>query len=160
MESLERILAEHDFFKGLKQETLHLLVSCASNVRFNVGEYLFREGEEARKFYLLREGYVSLEDAVPNQEPITIQSEGPGQVLGWSWLIPPYRWRFSAHATSPVRAFALDGVCLREKCEADHDLGYEMMKRFTPLIADRLQATRRHLLEVYTAYCHVAEGKI
>src|SRR5262245_47788927 len=67
METLERILAEHDFFKGLKPETLHLLVSCASNVRFNVGEYLFREGEEAQQFYLLREGYVSLEDTIPNQ---------------------------------------------------------------------------------------------
>lgn len=160
METLERILAEHDFFQGLKQETLHLLVSCASNVRFNVGEYLFHEGAEARQFYLLREGYVSLEDAVPNQEPMTIQSLGPGQVLGWSWLVPPHRWRFDARVTSPVRAFALDGECLRGKCEADHDLGYEMMKRFTPLIAERLQATRRHLMEVYTAYRHITEGKV
>lgn len=160
METLERILAEHAFFQGLKPDTMHLLVSCASNVRFEAGEYLLHEGEEARQFYLIREGYVSLEDAVPKQEPICIQSLGPGQVLGWSWLIPPHRWRFDARAATPVRAFALDGECLRGKCEADHDLGYEMMKRFTPLITDRLQATRRHLMEVYTAYCRVAEGKI
>jgi CRP/FNR family transcriptional regulator, cyclic AMP receptor protein len=160
METLERILADHPFFEGLDNDTMHLLVSCASNVRFDVGAYLFHEGEEANQFYLIREGRVALEDAIPGRDPITIQTLSAGDVLGWSWLIPPYRWRFDARASEPVRAFALDGACLRAKSEADHDLGYEMLKRFTPLIAERLQATRRHLTEIYTAYCDVADGRI
>jgi CRP/FNR family transcriptional regulator, cyclic AMP receptor protein len=160
METLERILADHPLFEGLDTEILHLLVSCTSNVRYQAGDYMFREGEEANRFYMIREGRVALEDAIPGRAPITIQTMGAGEVLGWSWLIPPYRWRFDARAAEPLRAFALDGACLRAKCEADHDLGYEMLKRFTPMIAERLQATRRHLTEIYTAYCDIAEGKL
>lgn len=160
METLERILAEHPFFEGLKTDTLHLLVSCASNVRYEPGEYLFHEGDPANKFYLIREGRVALQAAVPKRDPITVQMMGPGEVLGWSWLVPPYRSRYDACVKAPMRAFALDGECLRGKCEADHDLGYEMMKRFAPMIAERMQATRHNLIEVYLAYCEIAEGRL
>ncbi len=158
METLERILAQHPFFEELAPNHLQLMVGCAANVRFNAGDYLFHEGEDARTFYLLREGRIALELPVTNREPISIERLDEGDVLGWSWLIPPYRWHFDARATEPVRALALDGVCLRNKCESDHDLGYELMKRFTPLIAQRLQASRRHLLEIYHAYSELAEG--
>jgi CRP-like cAMP-binding protein len=159
METLERILAEHPFFQGLATNYLQLMVGCASNVRFNAGDYLFHEGEDAQKFYLLREGKVVLELPVTKHEPVSIQRLNEGDVLGWSWLIPPYQWHFDARATTSVRALELDGACLRDKCEADHDLGYEVMKRFTPLIAQRLQASRRNLLEIYHAYNELVEGR-
>jgi CRP/FNR family cyclic AMP-dependent transcriptional regulator len=149
MESLEPILAEHPFFKGLKQRYLQLIVGCASNVRFNAGEFIFREGEEANLFYLIRHGNVALEIAAPERDPMTIQTVGEGDILGWSWLIPPYHWLFDARAIELTRALALDGKCLRTKCEEDHDLGYELLKRFAHIMDLRLQATRLQLLDVY-----------
>ncbi len=149
METLERILAEHPFFKGLEKPHLQLLVECASNVRFNAGEVIFREGEEANLFYLIRHGKVAVETFVPNRGPVIIQTLGEGELLGWSWLIAPYRWRFDARAVELTRAIALDGECLRGKCEEDHNFGYELVKRVAHVIEQRLQATRLQLLDVY-----------
>jgi len=147
-ESLERILGEHPFFEGLKKAYLQLFVDCASNVRFNAGEMIFREGEDADKFYLIRQGKVALETYAP-QRTVIIQTLGEGEVLGWSWLVPPYRWRFGARATELTRAIALDGKCLRGNSEEDHDLGYELMKRAAQIMERRLQAARLQLLDVY-----------
>lgn len=149
MESLEHILEEHPFFHGLDKKYIQLIVGCASNVRFNAGEFLFREGEEANQFYILRPGKVALEIFVPERGPITIETVGEGQILGWSWLIPPHYWHFNARAVELTRAIALDGKCLRNKCEEDHDLGYELLKRFAHIVEMRLQATRLQLLDVY-----------
>jgi CRP/FNR family cyclic AMP-dependent transcriptional regulator len=148
-ESLERILGEHPFFKGLKKAYLQLFVDCASNVRFNAGETIFREGEDADKFYLIRQGKVALETSAPQRGSVIIQTLGEGEVLGWSWLVAPYRWRFSARATELTRAIALDGKCLRGNSEEDHDLGYELMKRAAQIMEQRLQATRLQLLDIY-----------
>lgn len=160
METLERILADHAFFRDFDKNYLQLMVSCASNVRFEAGTYLFHEGEAANRFFLVREGKVALEVPTPQHTSLTIQTLNEGDVLGWSWLIPPYRWRFDAKAVTPTRAFAMEGECLRAKCEADQALGYQFLKRFTPLIVQRLQATRGNLLEVYEAYCNVADGRL
>jgi CRP-like cAMP-binding protein len=149
METFQRIVAEHPFFEGLAAEHLQLIVGCASNVRFDAGQFIFREGEEANQFYLIRHGRVALEIAAPQGPPITIQTIGEGEILGWSWLIPPYHWHFDARAIELTRATALDGKCLREKCEQDHDLGYELLKRFAHIMDQRLQATRLQLLDVY-----------
>jgi CRP-like cAMP-binding protein len=151
METLERILAAHPFFEGLASSHLRLLVGCASNVRFAGGEFLFHEGEEANRFFLVREGRVALEVGVPGHAPATVQTLGTGEILGWSWLIPPYNWPFDARAVEPTRALALDGRCLRDKCEADHDLGYELLKRFARIIERHLEATRLQLIDVYGA---------
>jgi CRP/FNR family transcriptional regulator, cyclic AMP receptor protein len=148
-ESLERILGEHPFFKGLEEPYLQLFVDCASNVRFNAGETIFREGEDADKFYLIRQGKVALETAAPQRGSVIIQTLGEGEVLGWSWLVAPYRWRFDARATELTRAIALDGKCLRGRSEEDHDLGYELMKRAAQIMEQRLQAARLQLLDVY-----------
>lgn len=149
METLERILAEHPFFEGLDKRWLQLLAECASNVRFNAGEVIFREGEEANQFYLIRHGKVAVETFAPNRGRIIIQTLGEGEVLGWSWLIDPYRWRFEARAVELTRAIALDGGCIRGKCEEDHNFGYELMRRIAHVIEQRLQATRLQLLDVY-----------
>jgi CRP-like cAMP-binding protein len=147
-QTLERIIADHSFFEGLEPEYLHLMVSCASNVRFEGGKYLLREGKDANEFYLIRHGHVTLEIAPPNRKPIVVDTIGEGEILGWSWLLPPYVWKFQARAVDNVRAIALDGKCLRMKCEQNHDLGYELLKRFCGVMSDRLDATRIQLLDV------------
>jgi len=151
MQTLEPILAEHPFLKGLESQYIKLLVGCASNVRFNAGQHIFREGEEANQFYMIRQGKVAIEILAAERGPIIVETIGEGDVLGWSWLIPPYRWRFDARALELTRAIALDGKCLRAKSEEDHNLGYELLKRFSSIIVDRFEATRLQLLDVYRA---------
>lgn len=148
-EGMTRIVREHPFFRDLKDEHCDLVCGCARNVRFESGEYLLREGESATEFYLIREGRVALEIHAPGQPAITFQTLGPGEIVGVSWLVPPYRWTYDARAAQRVRAISLDAQCLRGKCEADHDLGYAMMTRFVPVLVQRLNATRLQLLDVY-----------
>ncbi|MGO9087607.1 MAG: cyclic nucleotide-binding domain-containing protein [Candidatus Sulfotelmatobacter sp.] len=149
METLERIIAEHEFFAGLESYYTNLLVGCGANVRFHPGTYIFKEGEEANEFYLIRSGKVALELFAPQHKPIVVETLQDGDILGWSWLLPPYLWKFHAHATQDTRAIALDGKCLRAKCEQNHDLGYEVLKRFAQIMERRLEATRMQLLDVY-----------
>src|SRR5438132_12207 len=113
METLEPILAGHAFFQGLAPPHLHLVTGCAANVRFAAGQVIFRQGEEANQFYLIRHGRVAIELDSPGRGGLTVQTVGEGEVLGWSWLIPPYKWRFDARAVELTRALALDGKCLR-----------------------------------------------
>lgn len=149
MEGLERIVREHPFFAGLDVHFCELVCGCAKNVRFDAGQFLFREGEPANEFYLLRQGRVALQIAVPGRAAVTFQTLEEGEIVGVSWLIPPYRWQYDAQALEPTRAIAIAGSCLRAKCESDHDLGYEMMKRVVPILVKRLQATRMQILDVY-----------
>lgn len=151
METLERIIAEHPFFADLDSSFIKLLVGCASNVRFNKGDFIFREGDPADTFYLMREGKVAVEISAPQHEPINVATLEEGEILGWSWLLAPYRWKHQARAVGNVRALALDGKCLRGKCEENHDLGYEILKRFARIIEQRLEATRLQLIDVYAA---------
>jgi CRP-like cAMP-binding protein len=149
MENLEHLLIDHPFLRGLKPEHTKVIVGCASNVHFNEGDVIFREGDEANKFFIIRHGKIALEIYAPERGPIGIQTLREGNILGWSWLIPPYRWHYDARATESVRAIALDGKCLRQKCEADPELGYELMKRFADVLEQRLQATTVQLLDLY-----------
>ena len=149
METLEPILAAHPFLCELEPSHLALIVGCASNTRFEKGQFLFRDGEEANQFYIIRQGKVALEIFTAGRGPVAIDSYGEGDVLGWSWLLPPYHWHYDARATELTRAIALDGRCLRTKCENDHGLGYELLKRFASLMEERLSATRFRLLDMY-----------
>ncbi len=152
MEGLERIIREHPFFAGLDDAFVELAGGCAKNVRFEAGQYLLREGAPADEFYLLRHGHVALELTAPGHGAITFQTLGPGELVGVSWLIPPYRWSYDARALELTRAIAMDAACLRAKCEADHDLGYAVMKRCMPFLIQRLQATRLQVLDVYGSH--------
>lgn len=152
METLKPFLKEHSFFKNLQSEYLDFIVGCASNVRFKPDEIIHKEGEPADKFYLIRSGMVAI--YIEQPQSITIQTIHEGDILGWSWLIPPYRYRFSARAVEDTRAIALDGKCLREKCEKNHDLGYELLIRIVNVLTQRLEATRVQLLDIY----NVKEG--
>jgi CRP/FNR family cyclic AMP-dependent transcriptional regulator len=149
MEGLERLLAAHPFFTGLDPRDIALLSGCAMNARFDGDTYLFHEGDPANRFFLLRSGMVALEVMSPAAGPVIIETLSAGEVVGFSWLIAPYRMQFDARAVEPVRAFVFDAVCLRGKCDQDPRLGYEMMKRFSAGILSRLQATRLQLLDVY-----------
>jgi CRP/FNR family cyclic AMP-dependent transcriptional regulator len=149
LETLEPIIRQHPFLQGLEPQYLRLIVGCASNVRFKAGQSLFREGEEASQFYMIRQGKVALQISAAPRTVITLQTVREGDILGWSWLVPPYRWHFDARALDATRAIALDGKCLRAKSEEDHNFGYEMMKRFSNVMVERLEATRLQLLDVY-----------
>jgi CRP/FNR family cyclic AMP-dependent transcriptional regulator len=149
VENLERIIAECPFFADLDVAYLNVIVGCASNVRFQAGSYVFKEGTPADTFYLLREGKVAVEICAPNRKPIVVSTIGEGEILGWSWLLAPYVWKFHGHALQNVRAIALDGKCLRKKCEENHDLGYEILKRLVQIIERRLDEARFQQVDVY-----------
>lgn len=143
------IVGEMEFFDGLDADTVALLAGCAKNVRYDAGDYIFREAQKADTFYMIRHGSVALELHVPARKPLVVETVASGGMLGWSWIIPPYHWSFDAHCTSLVRAIAFDGTCLRGKMEDDHALGYELMRRFTTVLADRLAGTRLRLVDMY-----------
>jgi CRP/FNR family transcriptional regulator, cyclic AMP receptor protein len=149
IQTLEPIIREHPFFKGLEERYIQLIVGCAKNARFPEGQVIFREGDAADQFYFIRQGLVAVELMIPHRGPVTVQTIGEGDVLGWSWLLAPYRWHFDARTLQPTSALVFDGQCLRGKCEEDHDLGYELLKRFTHLISERLDATRLQLMDLY-----------
>ena len=149
METIEATLRDVPLFEGLTPDELALIAGCGSNVRFADGDLLFREGDDASTFYLLRHGSVALEMFVPGRGSVTIETLEAGEVVGWSWLFPPHSWHFDARALSLVRATSFDGACLRGKCESDTRLGYDLMSRFAQVIVDRLQSTRLRLLDVY-----------
>jgi len=146
---LERLICEHPVFAGMAAEHCDLIGGCARNVRFDKGAYLFREGEPADEFFLIRHGRVGLEIMAPGRGPLRFLTVNAGEFVGESWLVAPYRWIFDAQALELTRALSIDARCLREKCEDDHDLGYEMMKRFMAMLVQRLQAAQLQMLDVY-----------
>ena len=149
MQTIDALIRDAPVFTGLAQEQLELLAGCGSNVAFEQDAVLFREGEPADTFYLVRHGSIALESYVPARRPMTIETLEDGEVVGWSWLFPPYRWHFDARALTDVRATAFDGACLREKCAADPVLGRALMTRFAQVIVERLHWTRLRLLDIY-----------
>lgn len=149
MESLERILIQHPFVTGLSSEHIQLILGCAKNAVFEPGKYLFKEDEEANSFYIIRTGKVALEIYSPEVGSIIIQTLSEGDIIGWSWMIPPYQWRFDARAVELTRVIELDGTCLRNKCEDDPKLGYEIMKRLTNVFEQRINAMRIQLLDLF-----------
>jgi CRP/FNR family cyclic AMP-dependent transcriptional regulator len=149
MRTIDELLSEAPAFEGMLPEHLELIAGCGQNRVFEDGEHVMREGDPADVFYVLRAGRVALEVYMPARGALTIETLDHGELLGWSWLVPPYRVAFDALAMGTVRAIAFDGACLRGKSEQDPVLGYELMKRIVPVLIERLQATRVQLLDVY-----------
>jgi CRP/FNR family transcriptional regulator, cyclic AMP receptor protein len=151
MQTNTTILAAQPFLRGLSQRQLDVLAGSAMPAEFKTGELIFNEGSPANRFYLLLSGEVALESPPEKRnderEPVLIEIIGAGSVLGWSWLFPPYFWHFDARVLTPVKAIFLYGTRLREQCENDHELGYELMKRTAGVVIERLQATRLRLSE-------------
>lgn len=157
-ENLGRIIDEHPFFQGIDTKLRALLIGCAANERFEAGQYVFREGQPADKFYLLRAGTVNVEVDIPGRPPIVIETVLDGEVLGWSWMVEPHRYAFAAKARTLVRALSFDAKCLTRKMETDPALGYEVLRRFVPVMAHRLAAARLQMLDLYAP--SIVSGKV
>ena len=148
-EDIADLVAEHPLLAGLPGDAVALVAGCARNVAVAAGALLLEEGGPADTLFLLRRGRVALELHSPDRGRITVETVGPGDPVGWSWMFPPYRWHFDARALDPVGAVAVDATCLRRKAEADPAFGYALMQRVAAVILDRLQATRLRLLDLY-----------
>ena len=149
MRTLDTLIGDSPVFEGLTKDQLAFVAGCGKNVTFDAGERLFREGDDANTFFLIRHGLVALDTFSPHRGAITLDTVGPEEIVGWSWLLPPHHWHFTGRAVEEVRAIQFDGLCLRGKCEADPVLGYLLLQRFAAVLVDRLQATRFRLLDVY-----------
>jgi CRP/FNR family transcriptional regulator, cyclic AMP receptor protein len=139
-------LAGHPFLHGMSRDHLAVLAGAASDVTFPARHRLFEDGGSASRFWLLQSGHVNLDLHVPGQGQVRIDTIGIGELLGWSWLFPPYKWAFGAVAASPVEAFEFDGRAVRARCASDPGLGYEVTRRLAYVVAKRLQATRVRLI--------------
>jgi CRP/FNR family transcriptional regulator, cyclic AMP receptor protein len=139
-------LATHPFLHGMSRDHLAVLAESACDVRLPARHRLFEDGGLASRFWLIQCGHVSLDLHIPGEGPVVIETIGMGELLGWSWLFPPYKWAFGAVAVTPVEAFEFDAVAVREHCAADPELGYELNQRITRVLASRLQATRIRLI--------------
>ena len=148
-ESIAQLVANHPLLSGLPGDTVELVAGCARNAAFEPGALLLVEGQPADTLYLIRRGRVALEVRSPARGAMVLDTLTPGQILGWSWLFPPYRWSFDARALDPVGVVCVDATCLRAKAEADPVFGYELMKRLGIILLERLQAARIRLLDVY-----------
>jgi len=139
-------LASHPFLHGMSHDQLGVLAEAASDVTFPARHRLFEDGGNATRFWLIQSGHVSLDLHVPGEGPVVIDTIGMGELLGWSWLFPPYKWAFGAVAATTVEAFEFDAPAVREACVADPGLGYELNQRITRVLAKRLRATRIRLI--------------
>jgi CRP-like cAMP-binding protein len=149
MQTLEPLVAEIELFRGLSPAHHELIAGCAANVRFDAGTYVGRAGDPADRFWLVREGRMALELPVPGRGRVTIATMGAGEVVGFSWLLPPYHLHFDVHALTPTRALDFDGKCLRGKLAADPVLGHALLERFSQIMADRIHAMSLQLIDVY-----------
>lgn len=148
MESLSSILSEHPFFAGLPRDALEVLTGCTRNERYEPAAWLFRSGEPANAFFLVRHGRVAVQMAVRGG-PVVVKTIEPGEVLGWAWLVPPHTWRFAARAVELTRVLRLDGACLRQRCESDKALGFELLRRLAHDLEDRLYDAWIQMEDVY-----------
>ena len=149
IESMTELIAGHPLFAGLPGDAAATAAGCARNVVFAAGRLLLAEGDTASTLYLLRRGRVAIEVHGADRGTVVVETVGPGQVVGWSWMVPPYQWSFDARAIEPVGAIAIDGTCLRNKAEAEPAFGYVLLQRIAHMLLERLQAARTQSLDLY-----------
>lgn len=149
MDTLEHLIVKHPFLSGLNPHFYHFFNDCALHRRYEPGQEIFHEHGNAEHFYLIHSGKVALETFVPGRGRVTIQTLGPGEALGWSWLFPPHQWHFSASATEPTELIEFDAASLRDKAEENRDFGNELVIRVARILLERLQGTREQLIDVY-----------
>ena len=142
-------ISAHPFFAALTDAQLAALSEDAITETFTAGQRLFDEGGIADRFWLIEQGNIALDMRIPGRGDQIVETLGPGTALGWSWLHPPYRWHFGAMARIATTAIAFDAASVRRRCDADPAFGYAMLRAFTPVITERLQATRLRLLDLY-----------
>jgi CRP/FNR family transcriptional regulator, cyclic AMP receptor protein len=148
-ETTSELLAHHPFVAGLAEDQLERLAPWAHRQVFRAGARIFPEGGRADRFWLIRDGQVALDTQVPGDREVVVETLGPGSVLGWSWLFPPYRWHLGATAVEQTLTIAFDAAGVRELCAEDTRIGHELYRRFIEVVVNRLQATRTRLLDLY-----------
>jgi CRP/FNR family cyclic AMP-dependent transcriptional regulator len=153
-------VALHPFLVGMNRKHLALLSDCAINAHFNKGEVVLREAEQANRFYLIESGRVILESGKAYGQPVIIDTIGAGDLLGWSWMFPPYAWQFTARAAKATSAIFFYGTILREYCERDHSLGYELLKRITAVMMRRMQAARQKIVDFHASNVSLESGVV
>jgi CRP-like cAMP-binding protein len=156
-EPLAMRVALHPFLAGMNRTQLALLTDCAMATHFKTGEIILHEGEFADRVYLIETGKVVIESADSFGEPLVIETIGRGDLLGWSWMFPPYVWQFTAGAIEPTTAIFFYGTILREYCEKDHSLGYELLKRISAVMVKRLQAAHKQMLSFHARIASALE---
>jgi CRP-like cAMP-binding protein len=149
VQTIEDLLGEVPVFASISEEHRQFIAGCGRIAVVRDGDALIREGDAAATFYVIRSGTVALETFVPQRGAVVLQTLHEGDLLGWSWLFPPYRFAFDARAMGDVHALEFDGACLRQKCDSDPVLGYDLLKLFAGVIMERLQNARLQLLDVY-----------
>lgn len=149
MRSIDVLLADVPAFAGIRPADLELIAGCATNVHFGPEEPIFRAGEPADVFYVVRSGTVAIELFTARRGAMTIETLHDGDLFGWSSLTPPHLWEFDARSVDTVRAIAFDAACLRGKFDANHELGYQLLTRFAQVMTRLLNATRVQLLDIY-----------
>ena len=149
MKTIEDEVAEQSVFQGIDPSHRALIAGCGHNRAFQDGAMLMKEGEDANEFFVIRRGKVLLSLHAPERGEVSVETLDAGEIVGLSWLFPPYKVQFDARAVGPVFTISFDGACLRGKCDRDPVMGYELMKRFAHIMTSRLQATRLRMLDVY-----------
>ena len=144
---LLKTISEHEFFTGLKKDSLRFLAENASHINIEAGDVLFKQGVHADRFYLMLSGEISVEVPAIQGPSLNLQKLSKGKILGWSWLMPPYRWDFQARAIRDAELIEFDGKAILAQCEADNSFGYDLFKRFAGLMSERLLAARRKMMD-------------
>jgi CRP-like cAMP-binding protein len=153
-------ISAHPFFAALTDQQRAALAADGKAVTFTSGQRLFDEGGSADRFWLIEDGRIALDLRVPGRGDQIVETLASGTVLGWSWLNPPYRWHFGAVARAATTAIEFDAPAVRRRCDADPAFGYAALRSFTPVIAERLQATRLRLLDLYATPAQATQGQI
>lgn len=149
MKTIADQLKTHPFFQAFNASTIEQLGGCGRHIQFEPDEQIAKAETPADAFYIVQSGHVAIEIMHPSRGPMMLQTLGSDDILGWSWLFPPYQWTYDIRAIEATRAIKMDGACLRGKCEADPAMGYELMKNFASVITNRLHSTRLRLLDLY-----------
>ena len=150
MRTLNDLLRTHPIFHDFSSSFIADIAECSQEKEFEPDQYIFWSGHEADYFYILREGAVALQARTPDKGMVTVETLHNGDVMGWSWLFPPYKWHYDAQALEPTTAVVIDARCIKGKCESNHELGYELMLRFGRIVVDRLMATRMRMLDIFS----------
>jgi CRP-like cAMP-binding protein len=144
------LLEGQGFFAGVSEGVAATIGELTSERKAGIDELLFRQGDPAERFFLVKSGLVAVELYAPGRDPIVVEQVYDGDVVGWSWLVPPYRWSFDARAVEPSSLIEIDAAALRERFGVDPILGFEVMRRFIPVMARRLSSARERLVECVT----------
>jgi CRP-like cAMP-binding protein len=149
MKKISDLLNDCVFFSHFPQEYLNLIGGCGKNRVVKPGQYLAHEGDAAQAFYVLKKGRVAIETHMQGHGSLLVETLGPGDIIGWSWLVEPFKWKFDVRVLEQAHLIELDGGCLRKKAEHNPELGYLLMKKIALVIAGRLSATRLQLIDIY-----------